>query len=115
MWGLVACLLCRNPNFPDVKLAQAAVLCDSIAAFIKQEQQRQRQQSQPQRQQQQQRSQPPPPQPQQSRLQQDGRQDMFDMPVVIGGDFNSLWQKYSSDPWDKVCCKWDADQRLGRC
>jgi mRNA deadenylase 3'-5' endonuclease subunit Ccr4 len=69
---------CRNPNFPDVKLAQAAVLCDTIAAFIKQQQQQQRQQ------------------------QQEGSQDLFDMPVVIGGDFNSMWRKYTSDAWDKV-------------
>lgn len=26
-----------------------------------------------------------------------------DVPVVIGGDFNSLWQKHRSDPWDEVC------------
>jgi hypothetical protein len=24
------------------------------------------------------------------------------VPLVVGGDFNSIWQKYSSDQWDQV-------------
>jgi xanthine/uracil permease len=53
--------------FPDVKLAQAALLCSSIAAFLQ-------------------------------------RQGMApgQVPLVVGGDFNSIWQKFSSDQWDQV-------------
>ena len=25
-----------------------------------------------------------------------------DVPIVVGGDFNSLWRKYRSDPFDEV-------------
>eukprot|EP00879_Flechtneria_rotunda_P009550 GHRR01009996.1.p2 GENE.GHRR01009996.1~~GHRR01009996.1.p2 ORF type:complete len:401 (+),score=178.63 GHRR01009996.1:721-1923(+) len=56
-----------NPNYPDVKVAQAAVLCSSIATFL-----------------------------------QGQGLEASRTPVVIGGDFNSLWQKYRSDPWDVV-------------
>ncbi|WIA09735.1 hypothetical protein OEZ85_009114 [Tetradesmus obliquus] len=56
-----------NPLFPDVKLAQAALLCSSIARFLQQH-----------------------------------RLAPGDVPLVVGGDFNSTWQKYSSDQWDQV-------------
>ncbi len=25
------------------------------------------------------------------------------IPIVLGGDFNSLWGKWQSDPFDQVC------------
>ena len=28
----------------------------------------------------------------------------IDVPLVLGGDFNSLWRKYRSDPFDEVRC-----------
>ncbi|KAF6252797.1 hypothetical protein COO60DRAFT_1628447 [Scenedesmus sp. NREL 46B-D3] len=56
-----------NPLFPDVKVAQAALLCSSIAAF----------------------------------LQRHGLEP-GQVPLAVGGDFNSMWQKYSSDQWDQL-------------
>lgn len=125
-------LYCRNPSFPDIKLAQAAILCHTIANFIQQQQQQQwlqpptaehqqgssrgsngrqqhtaadcNQQSahsshshQQLEQQQQPHQRAPVRQQQQQQLDSIGS-----MPVVVGGDFNSLWQKYSSDVWDRV-------------
>jgi xanthine/uracil permease len=48
-------------------MAQAALLCSSIAAFLQ-------------------------------------RQGLApgQVPLVVGGDFNSIWQKHSSDQWDQV-------------
>jgi hypothetical protein len=60
-------LSCRL--FPDVKVAQAALLCSSIAGFL-----------------------------------QGHGMAPGQVPVVVGGDFNSIWQKFSSDQWDQVRC-----------
>jgi len=83
-------MACRNPNYPDVKLAQAAILCHCISTFSQQQQRRQQQQQQ---------SAQDPQQQQQQQV--EGLQD-HSMPVVVGGDFNSTWRKYVSDPWDQV-------------
>lgn len=78
---LVACSthLHWNPQVPDIKLAQAALLCHCISRFIQQQQQQQTGQQQQQQQ-----------------------QVLCDIPVVVGGDFNSLYRKYKSDIWDTV-------------
>jgi hypothetical protein len=70
---LLACSthLYWNPSFPDVKAAQAAVLCQQISAFLA------------------------------GQVQQ-GVLASADVPVVIGGDFNSLWRKYRGDAFDEV-------------
>jgi hypothetical protein len=63
--------------FPDVKVAQAALLCSSIAAFLQ-------------------------------------RQGMApgQVPLVVGGDFNSIWQKFNSDQWDQVREVWSEQTVL---
>jgi CCR4-NOT transcription complex subunit 6 len=69
---LVCCThLFWNPNFPDVKAMQAAIMCQQITEFLQQQHQA-------------------------------GAIPDTDVPVVIGGDFNSLWRKYRSDTWDEV-------------
>jgi hypothetical protein len=65
---------------PDIKLAQAAILCHCLSAFVQQPGQQQQQQQPPEQQQ----------------------RHVSSMPVIIGGDFNSVWRKYSSDAWDQV-------------
>ena len=54
-----------HPEWPDIKLAQAALLCGQAADMITAE----------------------------------GLQ-VGDVPVVLGGDWNSLWRKYRPDVYD---------------
>lgn len=54
-----------HPEWPDIKLAQAALLCGQAADMIKAE----------------------------------GLQ-VSDTPVMLGGDWNSLWLKYRPDVYD---------------
>ncbi|KAK9810006.1 hypothetical protein WJX72_003259 [[Myrmecia] bisecta] len=54
-----------DPHFPDVKAAQAAIVCAQIQDLL-------------------------------NRSRQSGA------PVIMAGDYNSLWRKYRSDPFDKV-------------
>jgi hypothetical protein len=79
-----------SPDYPDVKAAQASILCAAIASLLQQQQQQQDKREQATQQQQQQ-------QQQQQRV-----------PVVCAGDFNSLWRKYESDRWDQVGPSWGA-------
>ena len=54
-----------HPEWPDIKLAQAALLCSEVAKLIT--------------------SQGLAP---------------ADVPVILGGDWNSLWRKYRPDKFD---------------
>ena len=58
-----------HPEWPDIKLAQAAALCSEAVEMMTAE----------------------------------GLQPA-DVPIILGGDWNSLWRKYTPDQWDtKVC------------
>ncbi len=63
------CVSHRNPKFPDVKVLQAAVLCEQVSQFA---------------------------------CEQGGVSQPTDIPIVIGGDFNSLPCKYKPDVFDRV-------------
>ncbi|KAL0023735.1 hypothetical protein WJX79_009611 [Trebouxia sp. C0005] len=54
-----------HPDWPDIKLAQAALLCSQAVAMIEGE-----------------------------------GMEVADVPVVLGGDWNSLWRKYRPDVYD---------------
>ena len=54
-----------HPEWPDIKLAQAAILCKQAADMIQSE-----------------------------------GLNIEDVPVVFGGDWNSLWRKYTPDLYD---------------
>jgi len=54
-----------HPKWPDIKLAQAALLCSQAADMIKAE-----------------------------------GLDTADVPIMLGGDWNSLWRKYRPDVYD---------------
>ena len=54
-----------HPEWPDIKLAQATLLCSQAVAMIEEE-----------------------------------GMTIADVPVVLGGDWNSLWRKYRPDVYD---------------
>jgi hypothetical protein len=54
-----------HPEWPDIKLAQAALLCSQAVAMIEEE-----------------------------------GMKIADVPMVLGGDWNSLWRKYRPDVYD---------------
>jgi CCR4-NOT transcription complex subunit 6 len=90
-----------SPDYPDVKAAQASILCAAIASLLQQQQQRLQAEGEQQEQEQQQQKQGKEKQPtQQQQLPMAQR-----VPVVCAGDFNSLWRKYESDRWDQVRCR----------
>ena len=65
-----------HPEWPDIKLAQAALVCSQAAAMIQEE-----------------------------------KLHVADVPVMLGGDWNSLWRKYRPDVYDdKVSSHSCADQ-----
>ena len=72
-----------HPEWPDIKLAQAALLCGQAADMITAE----------------------------------GLQ-VHDTPVMLGGDWNSLWRKYKPDVYDthvsRTCLEWDVQCYLLR-
>lgn len=55
-----------HPEWPDIKLAQAALLCNEATRMMKAQ-----------------------------------GLDPSGVPIILGGDWNSLWRKYTPDKFDK--------------
>ena len=64
-WSAGSVHLYFHPEWPDIKLAQAVLLCSQAVAMIEEE-----------------------------------GMEVADVPVVFGGDWNSLWRKYRPDVYD---------------
>eukprot|EP00798_Chlamydomonas_sp_ICE-L_P015345 gene15345-21431_t len=78
---LAACThLFWNPRFPDVKALQASVLCQEIRRFLNETHYAKKEAA---------------------ATSSRSDNESIDIPLIVGGDFNSLWRKYKSDVFDR--------------